>query len=251
LAGKFLADYPASWLLAQVYEIAAKACIDLNDGECALRMGEQSLRLLPENPLLLVPLTNVQIQRGLFAQALDSASAALNLLDRFAAPAGMQPGHWSKLKRELRTSSYYARGRVYATQGLDAAGKNRGTLLEQALGALREAAALSPEDPEPIYLRGLVLLALGRREDAIADFRFAAVRNSPVQGRAQDQLKKLNSREETVESRNPPAPSPPQAQRPATGYAGSEQCKTCHPKEFEAWRQTAWQRCCGPTGPRM
>ena len=60
LAEKFLSDYPASWLLAQVYEIAAKACVDLDDTDCALDMGARSLRLLPENPLLLVPLAGVQ-----------------------------------------------------------------------------------------------------------------------------------------------------------------------------------------------
>src|ERR1043165_5661074 len=62
LATKFLADYPASWLLAEVYEIAAKACIDLNDDSCALDMAGKSLSLLPENPLLLVPLATVQLQ---------------------------------------------------------------------------------------------------------------------------------------------------------------------------------------------
>jgi hypothetical protein len=58
LAETFLATYPQSWLLPQVYEIAAKVCIDLEDYAAALRHGAQSLRLLPENPLLLVPLAS-------------------------------------------------------------------------------------------------------------------------------------------------------------------------------------------------
>src|SRR3974390_11624 len=65
LSSKFLAEYPASWLLAEVYEIAAKACIDLHDPACAIEMGQRSLRLLPENPLLLVPLAATQFERGL------------------------------------------------------------------------------------------------------------------------------------------------------------------------------------------
>src|SRR5262245_6697386 len=55
LAEVFLASYPQSWLLAQVYEIAAKAYIDLEKYDVALHMGRNSLALLPENPLLAVP----------------------------------------------------------------------------------------------------------------------------------------------------------------------------------------------------
>src|SRR5262249_20249607 len=58
LAEAFLTAYPQSWLLSQAYEIAAKACIDLKDYPLALRYGTASLRLLPENPLLLAPLAN-------------------------------------------------------------------------------------------------------------------------------------------------------------------------------------------------
>src|SRR5579872_5261379 len=48
LAKAFLAGYPRSWLLAQVYEIASKACIDLEDYDEAVEFGLQSIRLLPE-----------------------------------------------------------------------------------------------------------------------------------------------------------------------------------------------------------
>ena len=52
----FLVQYPRSWLLVEIYEIAAKAYIDLGDFDRALRYGRASLEILPENPLLLVPL---------------------------------------------------------------------------------------------------------------------------------------------------------------------------------------------------
>jgi hypothetical protein len=38
LAEEFAAKYPQSWLLAQVYEIGAKACIDVDDYAQALRI---------------------------------------------------------------------------------------------------------------------------------------------------------------------------------------------------------------------
>jgi hypothetical protein len=73
LAAKFPADYPASWLLAEVYEIASKACCDdLDDYQCALEMGDRSLRLLPEKPLLLIPLCD----RDVFGREVISAAIA-------------------------------------------------------------------------------------------------------------------------------------------------------------------------------
>ncbi|HZP01168.1 MAG TPA: hypothetical protein VFD30_12820, partial [Terriglobia bacterium] len=60
-AETFLSAYPTSWLLPEVYEIIAKAKIDAGEYEVALKYGRQSLRLLPENPLLLVPLANVEV----------------------------------------------------------------------------------------------------------------------------------------------------------------------------------------------
>src|SRR5713101_4588095 len=50
LAETFLKNHAQSWLLASVYEIAAKASIDLDDFTAALRFGKESLRFLPENP---------------------------------------------------------------------------------------------------------------------------------------------------------------------------------------------------------
>src|SRR5687767_10948682 len=61
LAERFLGTFSRSWLLAQVYEIAAKAFIDLGDFDRAVHHGRESLKLLPENPLLMVPLANTEV----------------------------------------------------------------------------------------------------------------------------------------------------------------------------------------------
>ena len=58
-AEAFLEKYPDSWLLPEVYEIAAKAYIELGDLDRAVQYGRASLQILPESPLLLVPLANV------------------------------------------------------------------------------------------------------------------------------------------------------------------------------------------------
>ena len=80
LAEEFLTSFPRSWFLPQALEIAAKAFIDLSGYSQALRYGRESLDLLPENPLLLVPLANVQIQQSQLAEARVSARFALQLM---------------------------------------------------------------------------------------------------------------------------------------------------------------------------
>jgi len=148
LAVKFPADNPASWLLAEVYEIASKACDDLDDYQCALEMGDRSLRLRPEKPLLLIPLASVQLQRGLVEKARESVVAPIDYLDRFAPPAGSRADEWSKITPELRGAGYYTLARVDSIEGLAQTGGTRTQLLEQALPAMNQAISLRNHDPE-------------------------------------------------------------------------------------------------------
>src|SRR6185295_8544915 len=54
-AETFLTRFPQSSFLAQAYEVAARASFDLQKYEAGLDYARRSLSLLPENPLLLVP----------------------------------------------------------------------------------------------------------------------------------------------------------------------------------------------------
>src|SRR5690242_4544108 len=54
-AQTFLDQFPQSAFLAQAYEVAARASFDLHQYGPGLEYARHSLKLLPENPLLLVP----------------------------------------------------------------------------------------------------------------------------------------------------------------------------------------------------
>jgi tetratricopeptide (TPR) repeat protein len=108
----FLARFPQSWLLAEVYEIAAKAYIDLGDFDRAVQDGRASLQILPESALLLTPLANVEAKLGLRTEAEQSAEDALNYLDRFSRPASIPEKGWPDLQRELKASCFFVLGRV-------------------------------------------------------------------------------------------------------------------------------------------
>src|SRR6266568_8790830 len=80
-AEAFLERFPQSGFLAQAYEVAARGCFDLTEYEQGLGYARQSLALLPENPLLLVPVADVEARQHLNSSAISHADEALDNLD--------------------------------------------------------------------------------------------------------------------------------------------------------------------------
>src|SRR5258708_12099659 len=64
-AKSFLAQFPQSAFLSQAYEVAARASFGLEDYDAGLNYARESLTLLPENPLLLVSVADVQARKPL------------------------------------------------------------------------------------------------------------------------------------------------------------------------------------------
>lgn len=214
LAEKFLSRFPASVLLAEVYEMAAKAEIDLNQYPAAFQHARESLRLMPERPLLLVPLAIAQLRQDLRAEAARSAAAALEYLDVFARPAAFTEAQWKQLEPQLKSSCHYVLGRVLATAALSDGNPNRRAQLIHARRELAQALTLVPADPDAAYLMTLVKRALG------------------------------DSSQPTPAVAPGPPPKPPPAE-----FAGSEACKSCHPAQYANWRETGMARMLRPYRP--
>ncbi len=109
-AVRFAAGYPASGFLSVAYDIAAKSCIDLRDPACLFDNAARSLRLLPENPLLLISLAEAQRALGQGSAAAENARLGLEYLDRFAPSAGFEPKAWLALEPGLRHAAAIAVG---------------------------------------------------------------------------------------------------------------------------------------------
>src|SRR5579862_8711086 len=107
LAARFTEAYPQSWMLEPAYEIAAKASIALGDLRAALDFGARSLRLLPENPFLLVPLADVQTRAGDFNAASATARDAAWYLERFDRPSSMDERSWPQTKQRLEAQAWF------------------------------------------------------------------------------------------------------------------------------------------------
>ena len=264
LAEAFLSAYPQSWVLAEGYEIAAKASIELGDATQALEYASASLKLLPENPLLLVSVADVQAQRGLAPQAEQSARAALDALDRFARPASIAESAWPGVERQLRASCYFALGRAVVSEALAAPpSAARNERLRQATAELSQAVRLNPGDAEIFYLAGLAYLSLGDRESAALQFAAVCRLGGELQPKAAEQLKGLyaassEAQRETLEQYVATLPAPevgalPQRPRapigPAAQYAGSTACRSCHADIYAQWSQTGMAKMFQPYRP--
>jgi predicted CXXCH cytochrome family protein len=258
LAEEFAASYPQSWMLAQVYEIASKACIDLEDYVSALRFGSQSLRLFPENPLLLVPVANVQAKLERLAEAEQSAREALDYLSRFDRPAAIGASDWAAIRADLKASSYFVLGRVALARALAASGAEKQTGLAQAEKVLIEARALNTRDSEIAYLLGLTELTLTKQRHAAFYFSQARRSQGPLAAKALEDLRRIYSSykgrapgsfesfitsvENDAELDLQPAGSVVSSQNHTGDYAGSQSCRPCHSTIYDAWQKTGMGR---------
>lgn len=264
-AEDFFRSYPQSSFLAEVYQVEAKAQIETGDYGAALKNASKSLRLYPENMLLIVSAADVQAQQRLYGQAESSAQNGLDLLRRFARPASVSSIAWVKLKPKLQASCYFSMGRAQMGEALgagNAAARTEG--LNQALSDLAQAGRLNPDDDEVDYLAGLAELALGHMQFAATYFARAWRLKGPLQLKAMGELQTVYTRSpqfrklsfedylrsipepaETGHSAKPVAPPPELPQ-----YAGSKSCQQCHPAVFENWSHTGMARMLKPYAPR-
>ena len=105
LAGEFINRYSRSWLLATVYQFAAAASLDVGDYGDALTEGRRSLRIIPENPALLVAMANIEAGLHQTKQARQDASDTLLWLRVFAGPSTEKPADWESTRASLEAAA--------------------------------------------------------------------------------------------------------------------------------------------------
>jgi predicted CXXCH cytochrome family protein len=246
LANDFLSAYPQSWLLPQAFDAAARSAIDLAKYDDALAAGRFSLRLLPENPSLLILLANIEAQKNLFDRAIQGAGDALEYLDEIERPPNMNQTEWDVLEPQLKASAYFAKGRAESSRA-------HAEDLQKALADLNRAAAWNSDDAEVFYLRAIVELRLQQKTAAASDLAFVLQTTNPLREKAQTIFSVL-SKQMSLDAflMNVPAriidknlraeqrQTDPQVL--AYGYAGPEACCACHATEYQTWRQTGMAR---------
>src|ERR1039458_5285742 len=188
-AKSFLAHFPQSAFLFQAYEVAARASFGLEDYDAGLNYARESLTLLPENPLLLVSVADVEAQRHLNDAAISDARDAIEYLDRFSNPATVAPEGWPELKSKLKATANFAQGRTLLEKALALSkGEKRDAVLKDCMASLAEAQMLNPSDLEITYLFGLAQLASGELQPAAGSFDKIYRANGSLASRALENL---------------------------------------------------------------
>lgn len=265
MSEQFVQRYPQSAFLAPVLEIAAKASFDLGDYPRGLNYARQSLALLPENPLLLVAVADVQAGQGDNDSATSSARDALTYLDKFVHPNSIVEKDWPAVKLGLQATAYFVIGRAQ----LQLAQKEhsllaRTALIKQSQGALAHARSLKPEDQEVNYLQGVADLCANEINDAAQNFATVYLGRGELSRRAGEDLQRIYDathpkksfedfardaatvRSARVEEEALP---PSAASVLSSEYAGSAACKECHGGVYRDWAESGMSKMFRPYQP--
>ena len=271
LSRSFLEKYPRSAFLAAVAETAARSSFDLNDFKSGLEYAHLSLSLLPENPLLLVAVADVQAALQQNEAAIASARDALDYLDRFGHPAAIPEHDWPDFKRRQQATAWFVIGRALVNEALqdpnhDSASPSRKSFLQQAISSLNHARALKPGDMEIVYLLGVAHLSANESSQAALAFAAVYRKNTELAPKAREQLSAIyqaakpaaQSFDDFVgnldKQANSLSPSPlTETQTSATrqpAYAGSETCSRCHVDIYRQWSQSGMAKMLRPYLPQ-
>jgi predicted CXXCH cytochrome family protein len=270
-AEAFLARFPQSAFLAQAYEVAARGCFALSDFEQGLTYAQQSLSLLPENPLLLVPVADVEARQNLNSAAIAHAEDALEDLDRFAGPASVREEDWSSVKQSLKSTALFAKGRALLQEALaQSENEKRKQLLEQSEVSLTAAQQSNHHDPEVAYMLGLVQFSSGKTLEASGNFAAANRSGSEFAPKALENLRVIyhllnpsstvsfemfvqqSENRWTVALQNSTSATNPKVETApsAMSYFGSESCRGCHAEIYQRWRESGMSKMFRPYAPQ-
>jgi predicted CXXCH cytochrome family protein len=263
-ARAFLQQFPESAFLAQALDSAARSSFDEGDYKGGLEYARESLALLPEDPLLLVAVADVQAGQLQDDAAIISARDALVYFDRFARPAAVAEQQWPQVKREQQAIAYFVIGRAELHKSLrESSPERRQSLLSDSVASLKQAHSLKPADQETTYLLGVVQLASGKPMPAASNFAAVYMQGGAYAAKALAALRQAyqsipssppttfdsflkdaetERKEETDTPKQTAAESNGASVRQLSDYAGSNACKPCHAGIYQNWAQTGMAR---------
>lgn len=147
LAGSFLQQFPDSGKAAFAHQLVAIDARNNNDDDRFFHHAEESLKGIPNNLALLIPLAMGYAEKGQAERAIELASNGIQVLDAVERPPQISPPEWEQRKRLLGAELRYALGRAYLEKAVGQAGGDAqadGKHLDQAVVFLQEAVQQNP-----------------------------------------------------------------------------------------------------------
>ena len=179
LATRFVQEYPRSIVLREAYELAARAYVAQGDLARGLTWANRALRLMPENPFLLVMVADIAAKQREYDLAVESARDALRYLERAEPPSHLSRQRWPQVRDELRATALFVRGRVAAVR----------EQYKEAEQSLLASLTLNPDDLEALYTIGVVRMAVRADDGAARAFSRVAQTDGPLAAAARDSLR--------------------------------------------------------------
>jgi len=247
LVARFVTDYPRSALLKEAYEFGAHAAAALGDRQSAIAWAQRALRITPENPFLLALLADMAVNEKRLELAETSAKEAVRLVENAESPIQISATEWPRARDELRANAFFVLGRA-------ALARNHS---DQAEALLKTVVTLNPQDTDALSLLGSVELATGHDAEASKVFGEVVRRGGPLESGARQSLmtiyRRLPSRPQSFEDYlralvwvPPTANTPPAPATMTRAYAGSQECRPCHAREYDSWRATGMAKMLRP-----
>ena len=252
LATRYVEQYPRSIVLREAYQLAARAYIAEGDLARGLTWAQRALRLMPENPFLLVAVADTAAKQRDMDLAVTSARDALRYLEHAERPSHFSPQAWPRVRDGLRATALFVQGRVAAVRG-------RYKDAEQSLLA---SLTLNPDDMEALYTIGVVRMAVGADEGAARAFAHVARAGGPLESgrrrlasgvvRAQNrrccnELRRLACRSHLEPARSACSRRPARTSRDA--MRARRRAANATPMRLRRGSRQAWRECSEPTGP--
>jgi tetratricopeptide (TPR) repeat protein len=192
LIEKFASGFPASGLLAYVYQDGVYLGRQANNMEMMAEYGDKALELWPENYTLLTELGSVYVQRSRVDQAEAAAARALTLVDAADRPSGMTEPLWAEGKKTLLASNHSTLGfvhlrRAQASEDAD----TRKEEAEQAIASFKRALDYHAIDDFTFYGRGFAFAILDDYPNAESDLARAVAVSGIVMASARSLLEDI------------------------------------------------------------
>ena len=189
LATRFVDRYPRSIVLREAYELAARASVAEGDLVQGLAWANRALRLMPENPFLLVMIADIAAKQRQLDLAVTSARDALRYLEHAEPPSHLSRQQWPQVRDGLRATALFVQGRVAAVR----------EQYKEAEQSLLASLTLNPDDVEALYTIGVVRMAVRADEGAARAFSRVAQTDGPLAvRRARIFLRALHARSATA-----------------------------------------------------
>jgi len=266
----FGSRFRQSAFLAQAYEVTARGCFDLGEYELGLSYAQKSLALLPENPLLLVAVADVEARQNLNSAAIAHTREALDDLDRFTGPSSVRDEDWPNVKEQLKSTADFAKGRALLQAALaQPVGETRRELLKNSEASLLEALHFNHQDLEIAYVLGLAQLSFGKGAEASNSFAAVYRGGSELAPKALDNLRTIyrllypsastsfenfmqqaTDRWTTVLQNSNKATGTKSHAEPAGMYFGSDSCRPCHSELYRGWSESGMAKMLRPYAPQ-